>query len=159
MSSVFQDERVLQNTVAQQSVHLTGGILRHFRAFSTPEQNPALEVLSRPAHPQVTQTVGRLSQERKSKVKAFAVGYISYNDKMYPEPNSKTTWALFVNESNAKDWARLHKQEGNLKIRSVEVSLKFTRPTKRAADSLKAGGKSAKRKVVKAKVIRPAKSG
>ena len=33
------------------------------------------------------------------------------------------------------------------------------RLTKRAADSLKAGGKSAKRKVVKAKVIRPAKSG
>jgi hypothetical protein len=40
-------------------VHLTGGILRHFRAFSTPEQNPALGVLSTPAHPQVTQTVGR----------------------------------------------------------------------------------------------------
>ena len=38
-------------------MHLTGGILRHFRAFSTPEQNPALEVLSQPAHPQVTQTV------------------------------------------------------------------------------------------------------
>jgi hypothetical protein len=38
-------------------VHLTGGILRHFRAFSTPEQNPALGVLSTPAHPQVTQTV------------------------------------------------------------------------------------------------------
>ena len=42
---------------AQHSVHLTGGILRHFRAFSTPKQNPALEVLSPPAHPQVTQTV------------------------------------------------------------------------------------------------------
>ena len=42
---------------AQHSVHLTGGILRHFRAFSTPEQNPALEVLSTPAHPQVTHTV------------------------------------------------------------------------------------------------------
>jgi len=41
-------------------VHLTGGILRHFRAFSTPKQNPALKVLSRPAHPQVTQTVSRL---------------------------------------------------------------------------------------------------
>jgi len=41
-------------------VHLTGGILRHFRVFSTPEQNPALEVLSTPAHPPVTQTVGRL---------------------------------------------------------------------------------------------------
>jgi len=57
-------------TAAQQSVHLTGGILRYFRAFSTPEQNPALEVLSTSAHPQVpirsaqgaprTQTVGRL---------------------------------------------------------------------------------------------------
>ena len=45
---------------AQQSVHLTGGILRHFRAFSTPKQNPALKVLSTPAHPQVTQTVGWL---------------------------------------------------------------------------------------------------
>ena len=45
---------------AQQSVHLTGGILRHFRAFSTPEQNPALGVLSTPAHPQVMQTVSPL---------------------------------------------------------------------------------------------------
>jgi len=44
---------------AEQSVHLTGGILRHFRGFSTPEQNPALEVLSRPAHPQVTHIVRR----------------------------------------------------------------------------------------------------
>jgi len=62
---------------AEQSVHLTGGYaqrscawagrcsleahspnLRHFRALSTLEQNPALEVLSTPAHPQVTQTVG-----------------------------------------------------------------------------------------------------
>jgi hypothetical protein len=33
---------------AQQSVHLTGGILRHFRAFSTPEQNPALGANPRP---------------------------------------------------------------------------------------------------------------
>ena len=40
------------------------------------------------------------------------------------------------------------------KLREVERNL-----TKRAADSLKAGGKSAKRKVVKSKVIRPAKSG
>ena len=50
-----------QVNAAQQSVHLTGGILRHFRAFSTPKQNPALEVLSTPAHPQVTQTVGWLA--------------------------------------------------------------------------------------------------
>jgi hypothetical protein len=47
-------------TAAEQSVHLTGGILRHFQALSTPEQNPALEVLSTPAHPQVTQAVGCL---------------------------------------------------------------------------------------------------
>jgi hypothetical protein len=47
---------------AEQCVHLTGGILRHFRAFSTPEQNPALEILSTPAHPQVTQTVSLLCQ-------------------------------------------------------------------------------------------------
>ena len=33
------------------------------------------------------------------------------------------------------------------------------RPTKRAPDPLKAGEKSAKLKIVKAKVIRPAKSG
>jgi hypothetical protein len=50
-----------QRKTAQQRVQLTGGILRHFRAFSTPEQNPTLEVLSTPAHPQVTQTVGQLS--------------------------------------------------------------------------------------------------
>jgi hypothetical protein len=43
---------------AQQSVYLTGGILRHFRHFSTPEQNPAPGFLSTPAHPQVTPTVG-----------------------------------------------------------------------------------------------------
>jgi hypothetical protein len=50
----------IKQNAAEQSVHLTGGILRNFRAFSTPEQNPALEVLSTPAHPQVTQTVGQL---------------------------------------------------------------------------------------------------
>ena len=49
----------------QQSVHLTGGILRHFRAFSTPEQNPALKVLFTPAHPQVTQTVGWLRAKQR----------------------------------------------------------------------------------------------
>jgi len=38
-------------------MHLTGGILRHFQALSTPEQNPALGVLSTPTHPPVTQTV------------------------------------------------------------------------------------------------------
>jgi len=47
---------------AQQSVHLTGGILRHFQAFSTPEQNPALKVLSHPTHPQVTQSVRKIKK-------------------------------------------------------------------------------------------------
>jgi GNAT superfamily N-acetyltransferase len=42
-------------------VHLTGGILRHIQALSTPEQNPALEVLSKSAHPQETQNVGQQS--------------------------------------------------------------------------------------------------
>ena len=56
-----------EHKAAQQSVHLTGGILRHFRAFSTPKQNPALKVLSTPAHPQVTQTVGWQSQRAKAK--------------------------------------------------------------------------------------------
>jgi len=37
-------------------VHLTGGIWGIFGLFSTREQNPALEVLSTPAHPQVTRT-------------------------------------------------------------------------------------------------------
>jgi hypothetical protein len=37
--------------------HLTLGILPRFRAFSTLEQNPALEVLFTPAHPQVTRAV------------------------------------------------------------------------------------------------------
>ena len=50
-----------ERTGRTQSVHLTGGSLRHFQALSTPKQNPALEVLSTPAHPQVTQTVGWLS--------------------------------------------------------------------------------------------------
>ena len=39
-------------------VHLTGGILRHFRAFSTPEQNPAPKPSPSPARQQVTQAVG-----------------------------------------------------------------------------------------------------
>lgn len=42
---------------------MTGGILRHFQALSTPKQNPVLEVLSTPAHPQVTQTVRLLNYQ------------------------------------------------------------------------------------------------
>ena len=56
----FSVREFCTHRAAEQSVHLTGGILRHFRAFSTPEQNPALEFLSTPAHPQVTQAVGQL---------------------------------------------------------------------------------------------------
>jgi hypothetical protein len=41
-------------------VQRTVGILRHFWAFSTPKRNPALGVLSTPAPPPLTQTVGRL---------------------------------------------------------------------------------------------------
>jgi hypothetical protein len=41
----------------QQSVQWTVGILRHFRAFSTPEQNLGLGVLSTPAPPPLTQAV------------------------------------------------------------------------------------------------------
>ena len=55
LESFLASESCVQ--ASQQSVHLTGGSLRHFRALSTPKQNPALGVLSRPAHPQVTQTV------------------------------------------------------------------------------------------------------
>jgi hypothetical protein len=47
-------------------MHSTLGILRHLRqAFSTPEQNPALEVLSTPAPAPVTQTVRRLLSKMK----------------------------------------------------------------------------------------------
>jgi hypothetical protein len=53
---------------AQQSVHLTGGILWHFQALSTPKQNPALEVLSTPAHPQVTQAVSWLRIKKGMKL-------------------------------------------------------------------------------------------
>jgi hypothetical protein len=38
-------------------VHLTGGILRHFRAFSTPKRNPAPKPSPRSARQQLTHTV------------------------------------------------------------------------------------------------------
>ena len=56
------NQRVLHKA-SQQSVQWTVGILRHFRAFSTPEQNFALGVLSHPAPPPLTQTVGWLRQK------------------------------------------------------------------------------------------------
>ena len=60
---------------------------------------------------------------------------------MLPEPNGKgKTWAIFVNNGNAIEWSKKH--GGKLKIRPVEVSLKFTRPTKRALDGLRALRKS-----------------
>ena len=59
-------------------MHLTGGILRHFQAFSTPEQNPAPKVLSRPAHPQVTQTVGRFVTQQ-NRERNNANGIYEYN--------------------------------------------------------------------------------
>jgi hypothetical protein len=65
----LENKVVLKSNAAEQSVHLTGGILRHFRAFSTPKQNPALEVLSTSAHPQVTQTVGTPLAQHSKKAK------------------------------------------------------------------------------------------
>ena len=44
---------------AQHSVHLTGGILRHFWAFSTPKRNPAPKPSPRSVRQSVTQTVGQ----------------------------------------------------------------------------------------------------
>ena len=62
----------------------------------------------------------------------FAVGWVSISDKMYPPPTNKnSTFAVFANENNAKEFAEKY---GGLKVRPVEVSLKFTRPTKRAVD-------------------------
>jgi hypothetical protein len=52
---------------------LTGGILRHFRALSTPKQNPALEVLSTPTHPQVLITAVVKCRERSIFSRAFPV--------------------------------------------------------------------------------------
>jgi len=62
---------------SQHSVHLTGGILRHFRALSTPKQNPAFGVLSHPAPAPVTQTVrsaNKRSTNRKENLRTDASG-------------------------------------------------------------------------------------
>ena len=63
---LFNSQRSGRLVVAQQSVQWTVGILRHFRALPTPEQNPALGVLSHPAPPPLTQTVGRQDISRAS---------------------------------------------------------------------------------------------
>jgi hypothetical protein len=47
------------NTNAQHSVHPTGGSRRVFRQFAWFEVGPIKVVLSRPAHPRVTQAVRR----------------------------------------------------------------------------------------------------
>ena len=62
------------NTAAQQSVQWTVGILRHFRAFSTPEQNPALGVLSHPAPPPLTQTVRQ--PKSKTQIRLWFVSFV-----------------------------------------------------------------------------------
>jgi hypothetical protein len=56
----FQEKSLAQQKATQQSVQPTGGIRRDLWAFSTLEGNPALGVLSRPAHQRLTQTVGWL---------------------------------------------------------------------------------------------------
>jgi hypothetical protein len=52
--AAYGQRGVLQSQAAtQHSVHLTGGILRHFQAFSTPWLNPAPKPNSSPARGQV----------------------------------------------------------------------------------------------------------
>ncbi|HKJ37352.1 MAG TPA: hypothetical protein VJ972_01135, partial [Anaerolineales bacterium] len=61
---------------------MTGGILRHFQALSTPKQNPALEVLSTPAHPQVTQTVETVEKVGKFNIECHTTGLYTPEDSM-----------------------------------------------------------------------------
>jgi len=63
----------------------------------------------------------------------FAVGWVSISDNMYPPPTNKSsTFAVFANEKNAKEFAEKY---GGLKIRPVEVSLRFTRPARSARNA------------------------
>jgi hypothetical protein len=68
-------------------VQRTVGILRHFRAFSTPKRNPALEVLSTPVPPPLTPTVSHFNKSIK---------------KIYPLPafKNKNSRALLVSIIN-----------------------------------------------------------
>jgi len=50
----------LEPKAAQHSVHPTGGTLRVFGQFAWLEVGSVKAALSRPAHPRVTQAVGRL---------------------------------------------------------------------------------------------------
>jgi hypothetical protein len=68
---------------------LTGGILRHFQALSTPEQNPALEVLSTPAHPQVTQNVETVEKVGKFNNRCHTTGVYTPEDTMAKYKTSK----------------------------------------------------------------------
>ena len=82
-------------------------------------------------------------------MKMFSVGWRSIDTKSNPLPeNEETVWAIFPNKINAEQWSKEH--GGKCKIRPVEVSLKFARPTQRAADVRKAGAKnvSSKSKVM-----------
>lgn len=82
------------------------------------------------------------------KRKFFAVGWVSISNKDYPEPTGKnTTFAIFANEITAQHFAEAH---GGCKVRPVEVSLKFTRPTKRAGGRLARSAKSDQSKSKKA---------
>jgi hypothetical protein len=65
MAVVLVFNRRVLHKASQQSVQWTVAILRHFRAFSTPEQNLGLGVLSTPAPPPLTQTVGWLRSKHK----------------------------------------------------------------------------------------------
>jgi len=47
---------------AQQSVHPTCGIRRHFQAFFWLRAFPTSQALSTPTHTRVTQTVGQINQ-------------------------------------------------------------------------------------------------
>ena len=73
-------------------MHLTGGILRHFRAFSTPEQNPALEVSSTSAHPQVTQTVGLLVTQ--DEIKMINSDFQTESNITQPKKSNRKLWFL-----------------------------------------------------------------
>ncbi len=128
MISIYSQSEsgVTQN--AQQSVHLTGGILRHFRAFSTPEQNPALEVLSTPAHPQVTQTVRRFVYSRKDQKsgRRFLVDILKSVQKDYPVINKTAGEFLYkLSGNNIKKDVILAAEMSGLKLlraANVDVS-------------------------------------
>jgi hypothetical protein len=72
-------------------VQWTVGILRHFRAFSTPEQNLGLGVLSTPAPPPLTQAVGQFLA--KQSMKFTNKGFMTHEDLLLE--NSKSSSGNF----------------------------------------------------------------